>query len=95
MNGDPPANMELVDPQARHYPPSWRDAAIRAGYEQRGVLCKSCGTFFQGRRELVLLECDHVHPWSRGGLTTWENLQLLCRPCNNRKSNAIPSVPSP
>src|SRR5271165_611931 len=42
---------------------------------------------FRGRRKLGILQCDHIHPWSRGGLTTWENLQLLCRPCNLSKSD--------
>jgi hypothetical protein len=28
---------------------------------------------------------DHVIPWSRGGLDTVANLQILCGPCNRRK----------
>ena len=85
MNGEPPENLEAVDPKSRFYPSSWRDAAIRANYEQRGILCKICHKYFIGRRELSMLEADHIRPWSRGGLTTWGNLQLLCRPCNNSK----------
>lgn len=30
---------------------------------------------------------DHIITWSRGGKTTMENLQMLCRYCNNTKSD--------
>jgi 5-methylcytosine-specific restriction endonuclease McrA len=91
MQGNPPENLEPVDPKSRHYPASWRDAAIRASFDidQRGVLCSGCGKIFRGRRELGLLQSDHIHPWSQEGLTTWENLQLLCRPCNLLKSDNL------
>jgi len=33
------------------------------------------------------LTLDHIHPWSKGGPDTYENLRVLCRSCNSRKSN--------
>lgn len=33
------------------------------------------------------MEGDHIIPWSKGGKTTIENLQMLCRACNNTKSD--------
>lgn len=30
---------------------------------------------------------DHIQPISKGGLHTWDNVQLACRGCNIRKSN--------
>lgn len=32
------------------------------------------------------MEGDHITPWSRGGHTTSENCQMLCKDCNRRKS---------
>ncbi len=31
------------------------------------------------------IEFDHIHPVSKGGESTIENVQLLCRPCNRKK----------
>lgn len=45
--------------------------------------CQYCGS----RDRLTL---DHVHPKSRGGPDTWENLVAACVPCNNRKGNRTP-----
>ena len=30
---------------------------------------------------------DHIVPWSKGGKTVPENLQMLCRRCNGMKSD--------
>jgi len=32
------------------------------------------------------MEGDHIDPWSKGGKTIPENCQMLCKPCNRRKS---------
>ncbi|MGZ9219932.1 MAG: HNH endonuclease [Candidatus Binatia bacterium] len=54
-----------------------------------GVRCSGCKQYFQGRPNLRRLEPDHIRPWCKGGLTTWENLQLLCRACNREKSGNV------
>lgn len=89
MTGEPPANLEPIDPTARTFPPSWRDTAIRAVYDplRGGVACLGCHQLFHGRRGLSLLQADHIIAWSRGGQTTWRNLQILCRPCNLAKQD--------
>lgn len=55
----------------------------RAVYERQKGICKRCGGHF----ELKQMEADHVDPWSKGGKTTLENCQLLCKACNRRKKN--------
>lgn len=35
----------------------------------------------------IILEVDHIKPWSEGGETVMENLQTLCQECNGGKSN--------
>ena len=33
------------------------------------------------------MQGDHIIPWSKGGRTIDENLQMLCQKCNNDKSS--------
>ena len=33
------------------------------------------------------MQGDHIKPWSQGGPTTDDNLHMLCRDCNNNKSD--------
>jgi len=37
------------------------------------------------------LTIDHVHPRSRGGGSSWENLVSSCGPCNRKKGGRTPS----
>jgi HNH endonuclease len=47
--------------------------------------CCSCGR--SARQDGVLLEVDHILPRSRGGSNAMDNLQTLCRKCNQGKSH--------
>lgn len=49
-------------------------------FKRDGYTCKRCG----GDRDLA---ADHIIPESKGGPTTLDNLQTLCRSCNSRKGN--------
>ena len=53
-------------------------------YEKLGgrCSCEKAKSF-----KLEELEGDHIVAWSKGGETVTTNLQLLCKPCNGRKSN--------
>lgn len=53
------------------------DLAVAHGYQ-----CVKCGT----KRRLGL---DHIRPVSKGGKTEFDNLQLMCKPCNEEKGTQI------
>ncbi|MGC7872103.1 DEAD/DEAH box helicase family protein [Desulfosporosinus sp. SYSU MS00001] len=46
--------------------------------------CSDCGKTSPHK---ALFQVDHIVPMSKGGLTKSENLQLLCRTCNLKKSD--------
>ena len=48
--------------------------------------CKYCGRS-PAINPKIILHVDHIIPWSKGGETTFENLQTLCSKCNIGKSN--------
>lgn len=54
-----------------------------AVYEKQKHKCSYCGKTF----ELSQMQADHIVPWSKGGKTTIENCQMLCRDCNLKKSD--------
>ena len=58
------------------------DKIKRQTYEKQKGICAKCGKHFA----LEQMEADHITPWSKGGHTTAENCQMLCKDCNRRKS---------
>lgn len=54
-------------------------------YKRDGYRCCKCG------RKTNDLEIDHIMPISKGGKTHPNNLQTLCKKCNQNKSNVIES----
>lgn len=54
-----------------------------------GARCQLCGA---EARNGATLQVDHVVSWSKGGETTFENLQVLCHVFNIGKSNVQLSV---
>lgn len=53
----------------------------RKYHEQDGV-CPICGKGF----EYDDMRGDHIKPWSKGGRTEYDNLQMLCADCNGSKA---------
>ena len=62
---------------------AFSDAMKQKAFEIQGGVCRSCDEEFQ----ISEMDADHIKPWSEGGKTVEENCQLLCKPCNRRKSN--------
>lgn len=64
------------------YRPKIPSALRTAVYERDGWACVICGA----AEDLTL---DHIHPFSRGGEDTYDNLQAMCRSCNSSKGARV------
>ncbi len=62
----------------------FEDKDKKTAFARCGGKCAKCGKVF----EFDQMEADHITPWSKGGHTEISNLQMLCRECNRRKSDA-------
>lgn len=87
----------VVSPYLRRFVP--RDPQRRFDANQRRLLLAYAGNRCEHLTLWVFrctqtryLQADHVMPWSRGGQTTIENGQMLCRRHNSRKTNRVPSL---
>ena len=56
----------------------------RARNQDGHYVCAECKEVFKTRERL---QVDHIKPMSKGGLTTEDNLQILCSTCNMRKGD--------
>lgn len=54
-------------------------------YYRDHCICMYCGTPLTTRT----LTFDHVHPSSKGGQHSWDNVVAACKECNNKKTNEI------
>jgi hypothetical protein len=52
-------------------------------YDRDGYRCRYCGR----SGKFWDLEIDHIKPISKGGKSTYDNLQTLCKRCNKEKGN--------
>lgn len=52
-------------------------------YDRDKGRCQYCGT----KISLKEMTYDHVHPQSKGGLTTWTNIVCSCLDCNTKKGD--------
>lgn len=62
---------------------AFKDGMKAIVYERQKGICPHCHKHFEQNE----MEADHIDPWSKGGHTTLENCQMLCKECNRRKSN--------
>ena len=66
--------LDFVEVRRAPVPESLRNAV----FDRDGRKCQRCGA----TDDLTL---DHINPFARGGATTYDNLQTLCRSCNSAK----------
>lgn len=77
-----------------------RDRARQSGrvtplaiLERDGWKCRICGCDtpkrLRGTTDSRAPECDHVIPLCHGGMSTAENMQCLCRLCNQLKGSSV------
>jgi len=60
---------------------AFSDSQKTTAYEKQKGICSKCNKPFK----IEEMEGDHITPWSEGGKTVTENLQMLCKDCNRRK----------
>ena len=94
---EPPIRTPDAPPPPSFKTPKRRKASIPMPplSEARKVLATRDGTFCQGcgfeppKGLLDFLEVDHKLPKADGGTNAYDNLCLLCAPCNRRKSHIL------
>ena len=59
----------------------WRDHVGTALGPQGALRCRYCHGWFG----VMSIVGDHIEPLDRGGSLTLDNIEFLCRGCNNRK----------
>ncbi len=57
------------------------DSDKETQYASQKGICPWCKQKFP----IAQMDGDHIKPWSEGGKTTLENLQMLCKQCNRTK----------
>lgn len=62
---------------------AFSDSQKRTAYEKQKGVCPICGKV----HPIEEMEGDHIIPWSKGGKTTQDNCQMLCKKCNLAKTN--------
>ena len=82
-------NMSLyeIGKVAPEYEKLLRDGAFAKAKTSDGqYACACCGKKYPNR---IMLQVDHINSLNKGGKTTPENLQILCRSCNAEKSDKL------
>lgn len=69
--------------ERRKGPRTVPDDLRRAVIARDQSICAYCNKQVSGKR----LHVDHKQPWSRGGKTAYENLQVTCWQCNKEKGD--------
>lgn len=67
---------------------AFSESQKRRAYEKQQHKCPYCQKEgIDTEYDFEEMEGDHIIPWSQGGRTVDNNLQMLCKKCNNDKGN--------
>lgn len=72
-------NYNKDDPNNRRL---FKKEMINKQLEKQNNKCNKCKISLSN----IKYEADHIKPWSSGGLTNEDNLQILCTPCHYKKN---------
>jgi hypothetical protein len=76
--------MQKEEPLFKHQTKRFPSERLKVQVLMRdGNMCKLCGAIVTGDN----IHFDHIKPWSKGGETVLENLQVLCETHNLAKGN--------
>lgn len=56
-------------------------------FSRDNYTCQYCNRHKSELKTSEFLTRDHIHPESKGGKNTWENLVTACSTCNNKKAD--------
>lgn len=85
-DSDTKPNVETNKEDIKHYTKREPSNRLKVQVLMRdGNRCRLCGV--ECNDGLHNIHFDHIIPWSKGGETVLENLQVLCSDCNLAKGN--------
>ena len=74
-------NQNQESSETERMTPARRRTAKSRLFDEQQEKCIYCGN----KLSIEYFELDHIEPTARGGEDRFDNLQLLCSPCNKRK----------
>lgn len=79
--------------RAKHYGVYYEPVNKLKVFKRDKWKCKRCGVKVQNKviHQPNTAHLDHIVPISKGGPHTYTNVQTLCRECNMRKGDSMPS----
>lgn len=92
INTEETESQQATTVQTSHTVRDRRDINLRTRFrvmQRDNFKCCLCGAS-PANDPSVVLHIDHIIPWSKGGQTTFDNLQTLCSKCNLGKGDLLP-----